>query len=223
MDRNNGRAKRKARRLDTRRPVYIFSLLRFSELADFSSDAGEMDKREQLVQAAVKLAHEQGFASTTLADIAKEAKVPLGNLYYYFKTKDEIAEAIVAERLSELRAFQQGLPEERSPKERLLAFVEATFDNRTMLARSGCPVGALCAELQKKGGTLARKARSLLAEPLDWVEEQFRSLGARTDAHGRALHLLSAMQGVSLLAYVFRDSKAVATETERLKQWIRGL
>ena len=183
-----------------------------------------MDKREQLVQAAVRLAHEQGFAATTLADIAKEARIPLGNLYYYFKTKDEIAEAIVAERLSEFRAFQQGLPEEQSPKERLLAFVEATFDRRAALARSGCPVGALCSELQKKGGTVARKARSLLAEPLDWIEEQFRSLGAHgADARGRAVHLLSALQGVSLLAYVFRDSKAVAAETERLKQWIRGL
>jgi TetR/AcrR family transcriptional regulator, transcriptional repressor for nem operon len=182
-----------------------------------------MDKREQLVQAAVKLAQGQGFAATTLADIAKEAKVPLGNLYYYFKTKDEIAEAVVAERLSEFRAFQQGLPEEQSPKERLLAFVEATFESRTMLARSGCPVGALCSELQKKGGAVARKARSLLAEPLDWIEEQFQSLGARADARGLAVHLLSALQGVSLLANVFRDTKIVATETERLKQWIRGL
>jgi TetR/AcrR family transcriptional regulator, transcriptional repressor for nem operon len=182
-----------------------------------------MDKRARLVQAAVKLAHERGFATTTLADIAKEAKVPLGDLYYYFKTKDQIAEAIVAKRLSGFRTFQESLPQSQSPKERLLAFVEATVDNQAMLARSGCPVGNLCADLQKRGGTLARKARNLLAEPLNWIEEQFRSLGKRADARSLAVHLLSALQGVSVLANSFRDTKVIAMETERLKQWIRGL
>jgi TetR/AcrR family transcriptional regulator, transcriptional repressor for nem operon len=182
-----------------------------------------MDKRAQLVQAAAKLAHEQGLATTTLADIAEEAKVPVGNLYYYFKTKDEIAEAVVAERLSEFRAFQRGLPEAQSPKERLLAFIETAVDSRTMLAHSGCPVGSLCSELQKRGGTLARKARSLLGEPLDWIEAQFRSLGKRTDARSLAVHLVSALQGASLLTHVFRDTKVVTMEAERLKQWIRGL
>jgi TetR/AcrR family transcriptional regulator, transcriptional repressor for nem operon len=200
----------------------------FSGLADLTferagDDGRTMDKRAQLVQAAAKLAHEQGLATTTLAEIAKEAKIPVGNVYYYFKTKDDIAEAIVAERLAEFRAFQQGLPEDQSPKERLLAFVETSIDSRTMLAHSGCPVGNLCAELQRKGGTLARKARNLLGEPLDWLEAQFRSLGKRADARGLAVHLVSALQGASLLTHVFRDSKVVTMEAERLKQWIRGL
>ena len=58
-----------------------------------------IDKRSQLVSAAVGLAYQNGFGATSLADIAREAKVPLGNVYYYFKTKDEIGEAIVELRL----------------------------------------------------------------------------------------------------------------------------
>ena len=54
-----------------------------------------IDKRSRLVSAAVGLAYQNGFEATSLADIAREAKVPLGNVYYYFKTKDEIGEAIV--------------------------------------------------------------------------------------------------------------------------------
>ena len=45
------------------------------------------DKRERLIEAADKLIYEQTFHTTTLADIAKLADVPLGNVYYYFKTK----------------------------------------------------------------------------------------------------------------------------------------
>ena len=39
----------------------------------------------RLIQSAVKLAHRDGFRTTSLADIAEEAKVPVGNVYYYFR------------------------------------------------------------------------------------------------------------------------------------------
>ena len=45
------------------------------------------DKRSRLIQTAVKLAYLHGFRTTSLADIAEAAKVPVGNVYYYFKTK----------------------------------------------------------------------------------------------------------------------------------------
>src|SRR5258705_1889960 len=61
-----------------------------------------IDKRSRLVSAAVGLAYQNGFEATSLADIAREAKGPLGNVYYYFKTKDEIGEAIVGLRLAQL-------------------------------------------------------------------------------------------------------------------------
>ncbi len=63
-----------------------------------------IDSRSRLVSAAVGLAYQNGFAATSLADIAREAEVPLGNVYYYFKTKDEIGEAIVERRLAQLSA-----------------------------------------------------------------------------------------------------------------------
>src|SRR5712675_1199547 len=109
-----------------------------------------IDKRSQLVSAAVGLAYQ--FGATSLADIAREAEVPLGNVYYYFKTKDEIGEAIVELRLAELSAQRQRWNEAGSPKDRLCA-----------------------------------------------------------------------LQGVSILAHAFHDSRLVATETKRLKSWIRGL
>ena len=82
-----------------------------------------IDKRSQLISAAVGLAYRNGFGATSLADIAREAEVPLGNVYYYFKTKDEIGEAIVELRLAELSAQQQRWNEAGSPKDRLCACV----------------------------------------------------------------------------------------------------
>ena len=48
------------------------------------------DKRQRLVEGARLVLHQQGVEKTTLADIAQAADVPVGNVYYYFKTKDEL-------------------------------------------------------------------------------------------------------------------------------------
>src|SRR5438874_10000486 len=82
------------------------------------------NNRTRLLQAAVKVTHRYGFDPMTLADIAKEARVPLGNLYYYFKTKEEIADAIVDLRVSRLRLLLQELNKKGSPKERLCGFAQ---------------------------------------------------------------------------------------------------
>src|SRR5258707_4763734 len=62
------------------------------------------DKRTRLIETATKLAYGRGFRETSLADIAEAARVPVGNVYYYFKTKEELAEAVVERRLEEFRA-----------------------------------------------------------------------------------------------------------------------
>ena len=45
--------------------------------------------------AATQLLRQQGIGQTTLADIAEAADVPVGNVYYYFKTKDDIIAAVI--------------------------------------------------------------------------------------------------------------------------------
>lgn len=183
----------------------------------------QLDKRSRLVQTAVKVAYRKGFRKTTLADIAKEAKVPLGNVFYYFKTKDEIAEAIVAQRLSQFQTLRANWDQAGSPKDRLRAFIQMTYDNRDLLAAGGCPVGTLCSELQKEGGALAKKASQLFAVPMGWLEEQFKAIGKGAESKGLALQLMSSLQGVSLLANSFRNPEFVVLESARLKEWIQNL
>src|SRR6266403_396092 len=140
------------------------------------------DTRTRLLQAAVKVTYQCGFGDAAIADIAKEARVPLGNVYYYFKTKDEIGDAIVQLRLSRFKRLLQELDKTDSPRERLCEFVQIKIKNREGLARGGCPVGTLCSELQKHGGAVARKSTALFAEALGWMEAQFMALGKGPDS-----------------------------------------
>ncbi|HXJ03580.1 MAG TPA: TetR/AcrR family transcriptional regulator [Candidatus Acidoferrum sp.] len=181
------------------------------------------DSRTRLLQAAEKVTYRHGFGKTALADIAKEARVPLGNIYYYFKTKEAIGGAIVEVRLLRFRRLLQELNHAESPKERLCGFVQVKIKNREELSRSGCPVGTLCSELHKNGGAVAKKSTALFAEALAWMETQFKALGKGDDSRGLAVHLLSATQGISVLAHTFHDPRMIEMEAVRLKEWIRAL
>lgn len=165
----------------------------------------------------------QGFQQTTIADIAREARVPLGNVYYYFKTKAELGDAVIDRLLTEVRAAIESFDSAGSPKERLCASVDAVAANKASLAQSGCPVGSLCTELHKGAGALADKATILFEEQLRWMEAQFQSIANASEARKLAVHLLSALQGISLLAHSFGDPALVVAEASELKKWIRSL
>ncbi len=115
------------------------------------------DKRQRLIQAAKKLIRRQGFHLTTLADIAQEADVPLGNVYYYFKTKEAIGEAVIADISRSLNELITAWDENADPRDRLFAFVQEEVSNVEETARSGCAIGGLCQELAKQGGRIGRR------------------------------------------------------------------
>lgn len=186
-------------------------------------DGKDTDKRTRLIEAANKLIHQQGFNQTTLADIARESEVPLGNVYYYFKTKDEIGHALIQHRADFYRGLIESWNRLPDPKLRILALIQMVFDERAVLAKSGCPIGSLCQELHKEGGPLAEKSATLLAVMLSWTEQQFRELGRGKESADLALHLVSVLQGASLLAHAFNQPELVARETARVKEWIDAL
>lgn len=184
--------------------------------------AAKSDKRTKLRESAVELAYRQGFYKTTIADLAVESKVPIGNIYYYFKTKDELGTAILDTRLSQFHQLRDFALTLDDPKARIGLFIDSTFDNRSVVAQRGCPMGSLCAELLKDGGALGDRSNALFAEPMAWLAEQFRALG-HSDGDGLALQLLASLQGVSLLAQSFRDPRLIEVEAKRLHDWLGTL
>jgi AcrR family transcriptional regulator len=176
------------------------------------------EKRAELVRAAKKLLHEQGFQRTTLADVAGVAQVPLGNVYYYFRTKEALAEAVIASHEGALRErFASWVARHGDPRQRLRCLVRAPLDTADSVIQFGCPHGSLCQELEKLGprAPLAKAASRLLAVYIEWVDEQFRALGfRRREARALATDLVAAVQGTMLIAHSMR-SKALLTQQLR--------
>ena len=180
-------------------------------------------KRERLVAAATQLLHQQGTERTTLADIAKVADVPVGNVYYYFKTKDDIIAAVIdgyEQQITTTLAFIDA--HHRSPKSRLKALVREFASQSEIVAQYGCPFGSLCSELDKRAREPSLAAAELMRLPIEWAEKQFRSLG-RQDAHDLAFDLLAAYEGSALLANTMRDPSVLSRAARRLSRWIDAL
>jgi TetR/AcrR family fatty acid metabolism transcriptional regulator len=66
--------------------------------------APPVDKRRQILDAAVRVFARQGFHATRVSDIADEAGVAYGLVYHYFKSKDEVLNELFVERWSLLLA-----------------------------------------------------------------------------------------------------------------------
>jgi AcrR family transcriptional regulator len=180
-------------------------------------------KRERLVSSAMDLLHQQGVEKTTLADIARRADVPLGNIYYYFKTKDEIVDAVVEAHVHGIEETIASVERvHRTPKGRLKALLGMLADQRELLAQYGCPHGTLCSELEKGASGADHGATRLIQIPIDWFEKQFQSMGCQ-DAHDLAVELLATYEGAAVLTHALREPELMAHESRRLKRWIDSL
>ena len=180
-------------------------------------------KRERLIAAALQLLHEQGIERTTLADIAEAADVPVGNVYYYFKTKDEVIGAVIDAHVEQIKTTLAAIEaRHRSPRNRLKAFVREFTAQSELVARFGCPLGSLCSELDKRVTQPGLPAADLMRLPIEWAEDQFRSLG-RPDARDLAFDLLAAYEGSALLANTMRDPRVLSGTARRIDRWIDTL
>ncbi|TXS44749.1 TetR/AcrR family transcriptional regulator [Streptomyces sp. t39] len=181
------------------------------------------DKRRRLTTEAARVLHEKGVERTTLADIARAADVPVGNVYYYFKTKDDLVRAALSEHSAHLGELTGRLDRLPDPRDRLKGLVETWVGQREVAALHGCPTGTLAAELDKRAdGVLDVAAGTVIRELLDWAAAQFRALGL-PDADGLAVTLVSGYQGMSLLANALRDPEIMTREGARLLRWLDSL
>ncbi len=179
--------------------------------------------RHNIIEIADDLFYRGGFEATSFADIAVKAGISRGNFYYYFKTKDEILDAVIDRRLQRTRAMLDGWEAQApKPRERIVAFIELLIANRAPIMAHGCPVGTLCAELAKLDHVHQERAAEIFSLFAHWLEEQFRALGADETAREWALHVLAWSQGVASLATALKDGDFIRREVADIITWLDG-
>ncbi|HHJ35769.1 MAG TPA: TetR/AcrR family transcriptional regulator [Gammaproteobacteria bacterium] len=176
--------------------------------------------RQRIVEAADGLFYRHGYNQTSFQDISDATGIPRGNFYYYFKTKDEILEAVVNSRVEGLSEMLSRCEAEANDgRERLLLFSNMLEYNRDNVIESGCPIGTLCSELAKDDAALHTKSRQAFVLLRDWIKRQFQSAGLG-NADDLAMDLLAKIQGVTVLASAFKDIDYVKRSHLEIKNWI---
>ena len=181
--------------------------------------------RADIVACARALFYEHGYDGTSFSQIVDATGLFRGNIYHYFKTKDDILGAVVERYLEDYRALLSRWEREHDePRARLRAFVDMIVGRKAELVHYGCPIGSLNTELGKERRELQRVARGLFDLFRGWLAARFEELGrSKQDADALALHLLGRAQGIAVISHVYQDAYLLEREASQLKDWIDRL
>jgi len=90
--------------------------------------AGGQEKRDIILNAAIRVFARKGYPESRTADIATEAKVAYGSLYHYFQNKDDILLSIFRERWNILLAkVERIIGSSTAPAEEFSRIVDYMF------------------------------------------------------------------------------------------------
>ncbi len=188
------------------------------------------DTRDKLIAAAMELFVFQGYRNTGLAQIARQAGVLPGSLYYFFPTKEDLLHATLNERKKLLHpeVLQPIWERYDDPIERVFGLLGGYRQMLEMTEfRHGCPIGNLVLEVAETHP----HARALLTQNfegwLDAVEACFGAatprLPAGTDARRLAVFVLITMEGAVMLARSYRNFEAYDAAVVQLRDYVERL
>jgi TetR/AcrR family transcriptional repressor of nem operon len=166
--------------------------------------------RERIVEAAAELFRKNGFHSTSLSQLLREAGLTKGGFYFHFKSKEELGDAVI----DYMREYWiKNVLNEVAKEKGALAKIERMFDimikTHECNAFHGCALLAvLTAEMMEVEEHFSNRLRKIY---LNWKEsiveilEQGKQEGMFKDwvnPDSLALLIIGAMQGSTMMAHL---------------------
>lgn len=132
-----------------------------------------MNTKERIVATASKLFYEQGYNSTGVNQIIKEAEVAKATLYQYFPSKDDLLiEYLRVTALSTNEALLKVIAKKNTPKEKVYALFDFSVEFSKQTAFQGCNFLNVAAEIPKDN----KKVKSLIKKQKDYVRSLFAEI-----------------------------------------------
>ena len=182
------------------------------------------NKRERLVKAAVDQFHRRSYAGTSIAQIAASAGMPAGNVFYFFKAKEDLARAVVDEWCRLLIGYLAALDLLPGYRQRVQGFIEQARAISGMYVTLGCPLAGIARDLRQESPALQAEAGRPHALQFTWLASQFAAGGyppSRATAHAR--FLMAGYHGAILLAHAQGDPGLIDDEVASLTAWLQAL
>jgi TetR/AcrR family transcriptional repressor of nem operon len=172
--------------------------------------------RERILDVAQSMIQEQGYNAVSFRDLSAAVKLKSASIHYYFPSKEDLGEALIARYRAFFSAGRAALDEkELSPARKLKQYVEVL---RTAFRQTGhmCLCGVLAAELSSLPERIAEGVREFFAENERWLA----GVLARGRASGELLFsgtaertaeaVFASLEGALMSAWAFKDENRIA-------------
>ncbi len=174
--------------------------------------------RRRIIDSAVRLFNEVGYATTTLGDIIERAEMTKGALYYHFDSKEALATAIIEEGSASLFEAFEKMRRSSAP-----AFERIIHSSFVIVGLLGTDEVARCStHLLRAFGEFHSVAASAYSRWLDEITShaveaiEDGDLRAELNPEAVAETVLGTMVGVELLSTILTSDADVSERLARV-------
>ena len=191
-----------------------------------------MDKKTQIINAAIEVFAKQGLEKGKIADIAKVAKIGKGTIYEYFKSKDEIFRAIekmfIFDSIDQINNLTQS---EKSPTEKIEEIISYNINMHTVMGDAALILAELWAQHGRgqlhghKDSAFADMYNDYHSAVLDVLTQgikigEFRAM----NKDGVATMLLALIDGILWQSVIFKNVDNFGEwKNEAIKSFIKWI
>ncbi len=186
-------------------------------------NAGAVDKRRVILDAAIRVFAREGFYSCRVSDIANEAGVAYGLVYHYFRSKDEVLDTLFTERwtllLEAIAEVDRRDPPIREKLDAIASFIVDSYQNDPDLMK------VIIVEVTRAANTFGRAHLPEISQAYDGIAAIIRKAqeeGAfRTDISPEfaTLCFYGAIEQL-LTAWIFEAIPATPDDFAQAKQMV---
>ena len=177
-------------------------------------------RREAIVAAAARLFWERGFSATSIADIAGEAEVPQGNMFYYFRTKADLAMAVADVFVEETQSLiAEAEAASVDPRERIRFLLQRFAQSNRSRVENGCPISSAVRDFRRNAPDSSARAGQSFELLVSFIARELQKTGPRPSiAMARARAMVIEWQGGIALAHAFNDMTVLSESLRRAEQ-----
>ena len=193
---------------------------------------GRSSAREKLLEAALKVIREKGYAATSVDDLCREAGVTKGAFFHYFDSKEDLAVA-AAKYWSEVTSefFEQAPYHAHSdPLERLLGYIDFRREIlRGDIADFTCLIGTMVQETYESSPRIREACDASISSHAAVVAQDIAAAkklyapDAGWNAKDLGLFTQAVMQGAFILAKARHRPDEAEASILHLKRYIECL
>jgi AcrR family transcriptional regulator len=184
------------------------------------------DRREQIIDAAMRVFSQKGYVRATNRDVAREAGITTGLIYYYFKSKEDLLRATLEER-SPIQVVAQVTPEMlEQPPEILLPLLLRRVLSIVESEQFVGMIRVILPEMLHDATQVPPIALSFIQRVITFLSNYLKiqavkgTVRADLDVERTIQVMVSSMMGIVLRRQVMRDPNLLQYTQEEIIQTI---